>query len=415
MERSLRARLRSHRLSEGFVDRHAEDALQRGLVEYLRARENGKEIRDPAGFVVEAAFRRAIDELRREARRADGAEVERLLDMGSGSAPSAEQVVVEESDTAELRVAIEALPAEERQALSLHYFEEESAARAARLLYCSESTFRRRLNKALADLADRLGAPAPEPGSHRGLDVGLVAWASLGGGRVVVSSSPLDHLVGALESLHSLPARALGRLRGTGTNVAASEAPERIGAIAAGPAGKVIGGCAGAAVICALSGVVGPGVQLGGSQAGDDGPHAQPKVVAHRHLVSRKPLVVVSRVHPEEKVEPTKEISATTPERTGPAPRHTHHTVRPRAKSAGHHTAQVDEPTSETEQVEEQFSGIAQATAEAEAETQTSASTGEGAPVEEAAPAPATTNVGSSKAPSEERQAEEQFRGPLAR
>jgi RNA polymerase sigma factor (sigma-70 family) len=415
MERSLRARLRARRLSAAFVDRHAEDALQRGLVEYLRARENGKEIRDPGGFVVEAAFRRAIDELRREARRVDGAEVERLLDMGSESAPSAEEIVVEESGAAELRGAIAALPAEERQALSLHYFEEESAARAARLLYCSESTFRRRLHKALADLAELLGAPAPEPGSHRGLEIGLAAWASLGGGRVVVSSSPLDHLAGLVESLHSLPGRVFGRLRGTGTNVAASEAPERIGAIAAGPAGKVIGGCAGAAVICALSGVVGPGVQLGGSQAGGEGHQPVRRTVAHGRQVSRRPFVVGPKTVSPGKVEPTHETPAPSPEPTGPTPRHTHHTDRHPAKPTEHNATRPEAPTSETEQVEEQFSGIAQATAEAEAETETSASTGEGASVEEATPAPSTTHVESSKASSEERQVEEQFRGPLAR
>lgn len=409
IERSLRARLRSHRLSEAFVDRHAEDALQRGVVEYLRARDAGTEVRDPAAFVVEAAFRRAIDELRREARRADGIEVERLLDMGSGSAPSAEEVVVEEISAAELRVAIEALPAEERQALSLHYFEEESAAGAARVLYCSESTFRRRLRKGLADLAELLGAPAPEPGSHRGLEIGLAAWASLGGGRVVVTSSPLDRLAVLFESLHSLPGRALGRLRGTGTSIAASEAPERMGVIAAGPAGKVLGGCAGAAVICALSGVVGPGVQLGGSQ-GEGGHHALHKVVAHRHRPSRRPLVVPPRTVPQGEVEPT---HATSAEPTGPAPRRTHHTDRHPAKSTEHHATRVEEPTSEAEQVEEEFSGIARAGAEAEAEPSTSSSGG--ASVEEASPAQSATPAESSKASSEERQVEEQFRGPLAR
>lgn len=416
MERSLRARLRSRRLSEGFVDRHAEDALQRGFIEYLRAREAGKEIRDPAGFVVEAAFRRAIDELRREARRADGAEVELLLDMGSGSAPSAEEVVVEESDTAELRDAIEALPAEERQALSLHYFEEESAARAARLLYCSESTFRRRLHKALADLAELLGAPAPEPGSHRGLEIGLVVWASLGGGRVVVSSSPLDHLAGLVESLCSLPGRTLGRLRGTGTSVAASEAPERIGAIAAGPAGKVIGGCAGAAVICALSGVVGPGVQLGGSPGRDGGHHAEPKVVADRHPVSRRPLVVHPQNRPEEQVEPTHEIPTPSSEPNAPAPRPKQHGEHGSTKNGHRQAAATEEPPSEKAQVEEQFSGITQAAAESGATAESPGpATSDSTAVSQAAPAHTTTTAEPDQASAEERRVEEQIRGPLAR
>lgn len=413
LERDLRARLRAHRLSQSFVDRYAEDALQRGVVEYLRAREAGKEIREPAGFVLEAAFRRAIDELRRETHTAEGAEVERLMDEAGETSPSAEEIAVEAITASDLRAAIASLPAEERQALSLHYFEEESAAHAARLLYCSESTFRRRLRKALADLAELLGAPAPEPGSHHGLEIGLAAWASLGGGRVVVSSSPLDHIVGALESLHSLPGRVLGRLRGTGASVAASEAPERVGAIAAGPAGKVIGGCAGAAVVCVLSGVVGPGIELGGSHAGEGGHRVAHRVVDHRSQASRRPLVVAPKIRPEEKVEPTQETSAPSSGPTGPAPRHTHHTDRHAAKSTEHHTTLVEGPTSETEQVEEQFSGIAQATAEAEAET--SPSSNEGSALQQATPAQSPAPVESTHASSEERQVEEQFRGPLAR
>ncbi|HEY5332315.1 MAG TPA: sigma-70 family RNA polymerase sigma factor [Solirubrobacterales bacterium] len=414
MERDLRKRLRAHRLSEAFVDRYAEDALQRGVVEYLRAREAGKEIREPAGFVLEAAFRRAIDELRREARAAGGAEVERLIEKAGETYPSAEEIAVDAITVADLRAAIGSLPAEERQALSLHYFEEESAARAAGLLYCSESTFRRRLHKALADLAELLGAPAPEPGSHRGLEVGLAAWASLGGGRVVVSSSPLDHIVGALESLHSLPGRALGRLRGTGAGVAASEAPERVGAIAAGPAGKVTGGCAGAAVICALSGVIGPGVQLGGLPTGDAGDHPAHKLVTHRQPASRKPLVVAPKIRPEEKVEPTHGNPAPSPEPTSPAPRHQHHTEHRSTKQSYHQaTTTTEEPPGEEAQVEEQFSGIARAAAESEAGSETP--TSEGAAVEDASPVHSSAPTEHSHASAEERQVEEQLRGPLAR
>lgn len=417
MERDLRRALRGHRLSQSFVERHVEDALQKGVVEYLRAREAGREIRDPRGFVLKAAFRRAIDELRREARTVDGMEVERLLDRAGQTHPSAEEVAIEDLTAADLRSAIETLPAEGRQALRLHYFEELSDARSAELLYCSERTFRRRLHKALADLAGLLGAPAPEPGSHRGLEIGLVAWAGLGGARVAMPSSRPDHLAGILDGLHSLPGRLLGRLRGTGTSVAASEAPERIGAIAAGPAGKVIGGCAGAAVICALSGVVGPGVQLGGAPrtavgGRHDGAH---RSVADRRPESRRPLVVGPVVRPEEKVGSAEESPATSTGPRGPSPGHTHHADRHPARSTGRHAPQVQEPTSETEQVEEQFSGVARATSEAEAEAEAPTPADESASVAEAAPAQSTTHAESSKAPSEERQAEEQFRGPLAR
>lgn len=414
MERDLRRTLRAHRLSESFVDRHVEDALQKGVVEYLRAREAGKEVREPRGFVLTAAFRRAIDELRREARTVDGLEVEQLLDRGGQTHPSAEEIAVEGITATDLRSAIDTLPAEERQALRLHYFEELPDARSAELLYCSERTFRRRLHKAMADLASLLGAPAPEPGSHRGLEIGVVAWASLGGGRVVMSPSPVDHLAAVLDHLQSLPGRILGRLRGTGASMAASDTPERIGAIAAGPAGKVIGGCAGAAVICALSGVVGPGIELGGGPKTVDAAHHGPadKTVARRNPESRRPLVVEPPVHVPTKTEPTHAQAGSSSQGVHPAARHSKHVDHRSVKPNIHQsTSATEEPPSEEAQAEEQFSGVARATAEAEAP----APTHEEASVQEATPAQTSASSGSNPATSEERQAEEQFRGPLAR
>jgi RNA polymerase sigma factor (sigma-70 family) len=418
MERDLRRTLRAHRLSESFVERHAEDALQKGVVEYLRAREAGKEVREPRGFVLKAAFRRAIDELRREARTVGGLEVEMLLDLRGQTHPSAEEIAVEDITAADLRSAIDTLPAEERQALRLHYFEELPDARSAELLYCSERTFRRRLHKALADLASLLGAPAPEPGSHRGLEVGLVAWASLGGGRVAMASSPLDHLAAVLDGLHSLPARILGRLRGTGASVAASDTPERIGAIAAGPAGKVIGGCAGAAVICALSGVVGPGVELGGGPRTVDAGHHHPapKSVTRRQPVSRSPLVVDPVLHPP-KTEPVHTEAARPTGAGEPTARHPKHVDHRSAKPSIHQsTGAAEEPPSEEAQVEEQFSGISQAAAESEARVESPAqTTGGETSISQAAAAPTTTTSEPDHVASEERRVEEQIRGPLAR
>jgi len=414
MERDLRRTLRAHRLSESFVDRHVEDALQKGVVEYLRAQEAGKEVREPRGFVLTAALRRAIDELRREARTVGGLEVETLLDRSGQTHPSAEDIAVEDITAADLRSAIDTLPAEERQALRLHYFEELPDVRSAELLYCSERTFRRRLHKALADLASLLGAPAPEPGSHRALEIGLVAWASLGGGRMAMSSSPIDHLTGVLDGVQSLPGRILGRLRGTGTSVAASDTPERIGAIAAGPAGKVVGGCAGAAVICALSGVVGPGVELGGGpKAVAPAQHvAAHKTVARRHPVARKPLVGEPTVHSPTQTEPAHTQATSSPRAAHPTARHPKHVDHRSAKpSIRQSTSATEEPPSEEAQAEEQFSGVARATAEAEVP----APTHEEASVQAATPAQTSPPAESSHATPEERQAEEQFRGPLAR
>ena len=410
MERELRGRLLAHRLSESFVDRYAEDALQRGVVEYLRAREAGTEIREPTGFVLQAAFRRAIDELRREARTVEAGEVERLMEEAGHAHPSAEEIAVEDLTAADLHAAIATLPVEERQALSLHYFEELSDARSARLLYCSERTFRRRLRQALADLAERLGVPAPEPGSHRALEVGLASWVSLRGARIVPSAHLLDRLSAAVEAARHGLIGILDRLRSPAARLAGEGVPERLGAVAGGPVGKVLGGCAGAAVVCALSGVVGPGLDLGGGGGpGTPAPRVRHHQAASSRRVATRPILVepppVTKVEPKvttERASDTTGTASSTPSRRGSA-------SPAKARKKTHRETQ---PT-EAQATEEQFSGIAQAAAESEGEY--TAPEVEEAAVQEATPAQSTASSGSGGSSSEERQVEEQFRGPLAR
>jgi RNA polymerase sigma-70 factor (ECF subfamily) len=408
IERSLHGRLRAHHVSDSFFDRHGEDAVQRGVVEYLRARADGVEVREPRAFVLQAAFRRAIDELRREARRADGASLDQMLESGRQAAAPAEDEAITNIEARRLQKAIDSLPADERRVLALHYFEDLGQQHAAELLYMSERTFRRRLKRTLAHLARLLDAPAPGPGSHRGLEIGLAAWAGLDGGGLVTSSGGVDNLAAALESRRALPGRILDRLRVPGTRLAASEVPERVGAIAGGPAGKVLGGCAGAAVVCVLSGVVGPGLDLGGGPRAAQTHPGQHVTAASRPRHAIHPILVepgpVRRLRPVQPPDPT-EYRAPTPNPTEPAPRHQHE-ERPKPKK----TEKEPQP-SETEEVEEQFSGVAQATAEAE--TETSAPSREGSALQETAPAQPDPQPEPSHAASEERQVEEQFRGPL--
>jgi RNA polymerase sigma factor (sigma-70 family) len=377
--------------------------VQKGVVEWLRVESRGEEIRDPKAFVVEAAFRRTIDEVRREARRADGATLDGLLEDGERSTSSAEDVVIENLESIRLQAAIDALPAEQRQVLALHYFAELDQKGAAHALYMSERTFRRRLKETLAVLGDRLGVEAPEQGSLKGLEIGLAAWAGLGGGRVVTSSGLEAPLHSILDSIRHLPGRIVDRLRGSTTNIMASEAPERVSVIAGGPAGKVIGGCAGAAVVCALSGVVGPGLDLGSNGGGQDKPARTP----HHRVADARPLVTHrAKLVPPPRAEGTghEEETATSPSRTGsaaggssashPAQRHK---ALPKSKSTAkqkvhhHHDA-----TRNTKSANEELSAMAKGTADSES-THTEP-TPEGSSVQQAAPAQETPPTESSTA-----------------
>jgi RNA polymerase sigma factor (sigma-70 family) len=402
VERRLHGRLRAHHLSPQMIDRHLEDAVQKGVVEWLRAESTGTEVRDPKAFVTEAAFRRAIDDVRREARRADGATLDGLLEAGSRSSSSAEDVAIESLESIQLQAAVESLSAEQRQVLALHYFGEHDQRRAAEILYMSERTFRRRLKETLSALGERLGVPAPRPGSLKGMEIGLAAWVGLGAGRIVPISGAAAPLHSLLDSLRQLPGRLAHRLRGSGANLLASEAPERVSVIASGPAGKVIGGCAGAAVVCAISGVVGPGLDLGAGR-GSPAPspqHVQRAISSGHPIASRRAKVVASHlratsdqggVESTQGTSPAESSSSFKPARRGRTP-------------AVSKSATVDKaPPTEVEATEEEFSGISQAAAESSpAPTEVPAETGsvqEAAPVQAQAAEPAHSSEPSAGAP----------------
>jgi RNA polymerase sigma factor (sigma-70 family) len=421
VERRLHGRLRAHHLSAQLIDRHLEDSIQKGVVEWLRVESGGEEVRDPKSFVVEAAFRRTIDEIRREARRADGATLDVLLETGARSSSSTEDVVIENLESVRLQAAIDSLPAENRQVLALHYFAEVDQKRAAGALYMSERTFRRRLKETLSILSDRLGVAAPEQGSLKGMEIGLAAWAGLGGGRIVASSGVGAPLQSLLDSVRRLPGRVADRLRGSTTNLIASEAPERVGVIAGGPAGKVIGGCAGAAVVCALSGVVGPGLDLGdqgGGQVQPAPPPAHRKVASHRPIVSHRIKVVPSgpevpaRKEEGVKAAPQEASNSGTPSSTtGPARRGVSSSTSTAKKQKKKKVHQDAKPTEARTSHEEFTRSVAEpeSTSSSEVGTETS-SVQEAAPVK-AAPPPAepTRSTESSDTTSEKSSANSEF------
>jgi RNA polymerase sigma factor (sigma-70 family) len=413
VERRLHGRLRAHHLSSQLIDRHVEDAVQKGVVEWLRAESTGTEVRDPKAFVIEAAFRRAIDEVRREARRADGATLDGLLETGNPASPSAEDVAIESLESMQLRAAIDSLPAEQRQVLALHYFGDLDQRRAAELLYMSERTFRRRLKETLASLGKLLGAPAPEQSSLKGLEIGLAAWAGLGGGRLVGSSGLGAPLYAFLDSVRQAPGKIIDRLRGSATSLVASETPERVGAITGGPAGKVIGGCAGAAVVCALSGVIGPGLNLGGDGAHAPAQHARRAIssghpiTGHRNQVfphrqaADGPVGLASSQSTNASVSP----SSSKPARRGGS------SDGPR--SATGKKAHRKTPPTEAGVTEEEFSGISQAASESDSTSSEveveSGSIQQTAPAEAQAPAESTQSPESSGGASQRNQAESEF------
>jgi RNA polymerase sigma factor (sigma-70 family) len=383
IERSLRARLKAHRLSDSFIERCAEEAVQRAWLDYLRAVGEGTEVGNRGAFLANAAFCRAIDELRHESHEARGVQVDGLLASGRFAAPAAEEVAVERLAAQELHTAIETMPDEERQILTLHYFEALSDRQASEVLYCSESTFRRRRQRALRRLGLLLGLPAPEPGSDLAIEIGLAAWVGLRGGRVAVSGGALGRLASLADGAREAAAGLLERARDLAASLTASGTGERLGTLAGGQAARVFAGCAGAAAVCVAGGVI----VAGGGGIAAHRPPARPHARAEARSTTPSP-------HP---TEPIAVPARPDPQATSAA-----------SPSPPANRKQRIRLTREAEQrqVEAQTSGIARAGAEAPPATGAESAT---APAGETVTVPSPSAGSSSQAASEEEQAERQF------
>jgi RNA polymerase sigma factor (sigma-70 family) len=282
IERSLRGKLKAHNLSDAFIERSLEDALQKGLMEYLRVLDRGAVVENPAGFVVKAGFCRAIDELRQEARHADAVVVDALIDSGGVPEPSTDEVAIDYLQVRELREAVGHLSPEEQQVLRLHYFDERSDAASAKALFCSERTYRRRLDKAKRKLGELLGAPVPEPGSQLAIELGVVLWVPLRGANVALTQGPIEQLVGIVHSAQDAAAWAAGRARDLAARFGGGGGGEKLTAIASSGPGRVVGTCV-AACVLAVGGAELAGVGQGGNH------HPAESHRAHSHKEAKKP------------------------------------------------------------------------------------------------------------------------------
>ena len=393
IERSLYNKLRAHHLSDAFIERCLGDAVQRGLVDYLHALEEGTVVENRDAFIVWAGFCRAIDELRREARYGDGTVAEAIIDGGGLSGPGIEELAIEHLQAEQLRDAVRQLPLEEQTALSLYYFKGLSAAAGARALHLSERSFRRRLQSAIGNISALLGIEVPDRDSTLAIEIGLAAWVCLRGGGVPAGQGPVEQALAALTNLRDFVSWAFGRFRDLLAGATASGSGEKVAALAGGPMGKFAGGCLGTVALCALSGVIGSGV------GGVD-------VLTHRHLdrppaqhrsASRFASAPSARRLDSPRVAPPSGQSGSIPG-ARPAPSGSTRTDRRVRISQARRQAK--------EQVEAQASGIARAGDDSTSPPQSS---GSGTPEVTEAVTPPPSEPPGSGSTGEEAQANQQF------
>ncbi|MGN6274702.1 MAG: sigma-70 family RNA polymerase sigma factor [Solirubrobacterales bacterium] len=368
----LRAHLRARRFDEGLIDRCADEAIGQSIVELS---EKGKII-DPVPWVVQRAVWRSIDVLRREEREAPGIKpVDELGDVLEAPSVPLEEKVLGHVEAEFLYQALGTLPADQRRALKMYYFQELSTREGARKLHWSEPTFRRRLKAALKTLRDRFGIEDLEQGDALAIEVGLLAAAS-------ISRDPsafnrvVDQIVGGFDEMRHLVGHAAARVRDLLARVVSSGGAETATAGPAGGAiGRIAGGCAATLGICLGTGIIGPGFGNIDLLHPDGGHKSSVPVVRAESVHRSTPRVVVAPPVPPPPQPRRKATSAGSSKATG-------------GRSGSHEKALGDESGTRLERTRastEQFGVESTATP----------------PAEESAPAPAPEVSEPAPSPSE--------------
>jgi RNA polymerase sigma factor (sigma-70 family) len=325
-ELALKHKLR-RKFSADFTTRHADDLIAKAAKEYVAAEARGERIENPGGFLVDVAYKRAIDALRKEGNDPELDELEAAAAIPDPSVADPSEELEREEVRSQVYEAIAHLEGEERQVIALVYFEGMSGRESAAPLGVSETTALRRLRSASAKLREWL--PAIEQGSFCGeaapqlraladgtaegmelkqaklhlencascreamarreafgFEVGLAAWLSLASATSAQARLG-DRLAGVAEAARHALAAAVDRARELALRLTGSGGAEAAGGAGGAALGKAAAGaCATAAAVCAVTGVIGSGIG-GVDLSGGGHEAAAPK--ARSAKVSRAP------------------------------------------------------------------------------------------------------------------------------
>lgn len=314
-ELALRHKLR-RRLSADFISRNIDDLMAQAAKEYVDAIDAGMDVRNVGGFLVDVAYKRALDALDKESREPLLDELEAAVPLADPRAPQPLEEVERSEQRSQLYEAVARLDPEERRVLALVHFEGLSGRDAAEPLGVSESTSLRRLRSAHRKLREWLPAieegrfcdeAAPQlralsqgiandreriqAGLHLrncascrdafarrqefAFEVGLAAWLSATTAQAQMSQIG-DQLIAAADSARHVIGGVVDRGRDIVVRLLSSGGGEAVTGAASGPLAKTAAACTAAAAACALTGVVGPG--LGGVDLVGGKHDAVPKV-----------------------------------------------------------------------------------------------------------------------------------------
>lgn len=276
-ERGFKVMLR-RRFSAAWIAENAADLMAQANVEYAEWLEENAPARNPVGWLLTCAYRRAQNLLDRETRRPASSSLDSVLHVADEATPTPEQQALDGEREERLRAALAHLPEKECKLLALVYYGDLSVREAGRKLGWGKSAADRHHRAALAKLQALVGERNLLSPAH----LGWGAWAIAYGERHRLSAA-IDTALTPLREAGARAGEAAGRIvrqaadAGRRLGPAAEHAP----AAASGGGGRLIGACgvATASVVCGLA--TGGIVPIGGiavhaaTRAGKDRPVAE--------------------------------------------------------------------------------------------------------------------------------------------
>ncbi|MEZ5078106.1 MAG: sigma-70 family RNA polymerase sigma factor [Solirubrobacterales bacterium] len=263
-ERGFKLWLR-RRFSAVWIAENASDLMAQANVEYAEWLEDHQPARNPVGWLLICAERRAKNLLDAEMRRPASRPLDDVFHLADHSTPTPEQEAIRNDRSARLREALEFLPEKECRLLALVYFGDHSIREAGRKLGWQKSAADRHHKWALEKLRALVGEDRAllSPAT-----LGLVAWsiayAERGRPRLLLDAalSPIRQVVSiGLDGAESV-SRQFGEL---GRRLA--PASDQASAAASSGTGRLVGAC-GVTLATVVCGIAANGVIPAGNEAG---------------------------------------------------------------------------------------------------------------------------------------------------
>jgi RNA polymerase sigma factor (sigma-70 family) len=176
-ERGFTLMLRK-KFSAVWIAENARDVLGQANMEYAEWLKDNPPARNPVGWLLTCAYRRAQNLLDSETRKPSEASLEAVFHLADEATPSPEQQALDRDRHRRLREMLSFLPEKECELLALVYFEEHSIREAGRKVGWQKSAADRHHDRAM----ERLRALV---GDDRSLlspaTLGLAAWSAIKG------------------------------------------------------------------------------------------------------------------------------------------------------------------------------------------------------------------------------------------